>query len=1350
MARRMQHHWHSSCQDVGSQSTMNLQTPTSDNLIPTRKLSLGSLTSQGSNIPQHTSRRLSALSLQNTADERSNSCMSRNHDYHSRNSNILNSKFGVQGRKDSHDNFMLSLYRQDYLSDTDESTRNQTRKDYFATGRRSLSLLDSKDRDFFGMSTHRDSSASDCDVYGRHRKPLSMDRVLPPLPCSAGSHGRRREAGRSSSSARQRSTNVGGGPYEDDLNGSGHNSNRSTIPEETAYDRPHHSSSLPSVTRTKEKKCFSTCAGKMNTELKTSSNSKVDSLCNASVNPKSISSYLALPSQLNISKLGSMNNSSSVLGSMPDVRSKYQDRSLRKSNSNATSSSEYKGRSQIPSLIHFRSPSVSCEVEKQKKVNVEEGTDPASKPRSTMSCSTPDRSVLSKFFRQSCGEKDRGQQVQPADEEKDAAKKKRRISRFLRPDFFDTPREESIYAKEKDANKAENETKWKLRNNIQRLPAEKNGSLSQGQAVIKTGSSSSHNEERLETNLITACSDSINTDKGNINPKNSESETKQMEEKSGEQIKSVNEKEEKSKCMIDAKKTEKSCLKFEKLSNNVNRKSQFLHSIEKKLEKFRSSGDYIPSPSTSGKSRVDKAIRSLREQSLAPRSGDIVTSESHLLKRAVSVSECCTIESTSKNYLPSTNENACSKLKNKVTSVLGLFRNMEVTPVKTCQSSSIQPSLLSRLRRTQSVYAGSHSDSVLLEPDADVSGSPEFKTFPPLCLKKISSNSSVVKKKPIGRDVKIKKGNLETNKSTDPDLQDPGLNTLEHKTTDHSTEVTAENMLDSETVPCNSNTTHDICVLEGSIATKQQESSVPKLLKKGSIKSNTKNTNEGSNQAHSNNDVSPNSDTKIMSVLERGKCSEEQVNMRSVRQGNNKPDRPNSLTGLKGTVAYKGMKVPKAADTPVVKLELPTNTNDDVSLVTQEVASDARAMCIPSKVEKSINHLGKNKNNSVRRESSGHMSCKICTDACNANDLQSCTISGVSPTTDAAFANSLADEYSLKEDEIKFANVKHLSLCLFPAADSSVLSPPHELESSDSRSVCSDFENHEFPHSPVSPAGDDVEESVGDRIRRKSFYSRFNDIKRKHRKSSLSSIGSFPLSYQDPNSVSLSHHPRNFLRKKGHSVDYEPNTSHSVHLPLKSHRSQSLHAQNDYNDRLSSYARRSPVPYTSQHSSYTEGCINSLHAENMPSEINEYVDDFSLTDKNDLWDGSQRATVPVDEAVQTALYAGESVPVLGGSTETLQIPRHFKHNANQDTLPYQPSYSDTMIRDSDSHLSRSTESSAGTAIPKSHLPTIRDRHSSLAPGFASKSCFAVTSPDSAVQLGSVAGESLSLHGKCNR
>jgi hypothetical protein len=1350
MARRIQRHWPSSCQDVGGQSTTSQQTPSSNHLVPTRKLSLGSLTSQDSSIPQHTSRRLSTLSLQNIADERSNSYKSRNHDYHSRNSNLLNSKFGVQGGKDSPDNFTLSLHRHGYLSDTDESTRSRTRKDYLTAGRRSLSLFDSKGRDFLSMSTHRDSSASDCDVYGHHSKPLAMAKDLPPLPFGAGLHGQRREVGRSSSGTRQRSTDVGGNLCENHLNGSSHILNHSTIPEETAYDRPHHSSSLPSITRTKENKCFSSYAEK---ELKTFSNSKVDSSCNASVNPKSISSYSGLPSQVNNSKFDNMDNSSSVLGSMSHFRSKYQDRSLRKSNSNATSSSEYKGRSQIPSLLHFRSPTMSYEVEKQRKVNVEEGTGSVSKPRSTsLSRCTPDRSVLSKFFRQSSGEKDRTQQVQPAGEEKNAAKKKRRISRFLRPDFFDTPREESIYAKEKDASKADEEkNKWKSRKNIERLAALKNGSPSQVQAVIETGSLSSHSEERLETNLVTTFSDSVNADRDNINVKNSKCDRKQMDDKNGEQIKSVKDMEEKSNNVTDTKKTEKSYLAFEKLANNVNRKSQFLHSLEKKLEKFRSSGDCIPSASISGKSRVDKAICSLREQSLAPRSGDIITSESHLLKRAVSVSDCYTVEASSKNCLPAGNENARSKLKNKVTSVLGLFRNLEDTPGKTCQSSPLRPSLLSRLRRTQSVYAGSHSDSVLLEPDAGVSGSSEFKSFPPLCLKKLSPNSSVVKKEPVEKDMKIQMGNVDTNKSTETHSQNPGLNTFEHPI-NRSTELPTENMLGSETVVCNSNTTQEISALEGNFAMRQQESSVPKLLKRGSIKSKTKNIIETSNQAQSNNDVSAHSDTKITSVLEHGKCLEEQIHSMSVTQGGTKPDRPNSLIGLKGTVAYKGMRGPKATDTPVVKLEMTTNLNDDVGLPAQDVASDARAMYIASEAEKCINHLGRNKSNCVRRGSSGHISLNICTDACNADKLESCTMSGVSPTRDAALVKSAEDEDSLNDDEIKFANVKRLNSYLCPAGDSTVLSPPHDLESSDSRSVCSDFENLEFPQLPVSPPGDDVEESVGDRILRKSFYSRFNDVKKKHRKSSLSSVGSFPFSYQDPNSVSLMHHPRKFFRKKDHSLDYVTSTSHSVHLPVKSHRSQSLCAQNDYDDRLASCSIRSPIPYRSQHSSHTEGCISSIHAENMTNEMSGYVDEFRLTDKNDLWDGSQKTSVPVDEAVQTALSVGESVPVLGGSTETPRMPRHFQHNVNSDTLLCQPLYSDTMIRGSDSHLSRSTESCIGTNSPKSHLPTIRDRHLSLASGFATSkgNCVAVTSPDSAVPVGALAGESLPLHGKCNR
>lgn len=64
--------------------------------------------------------------------------------------------------------------------------------------------------------------------------------------------------------------------------------------------------------------------------------------------------------------------------------------------------------------------------------------------------SSPERSLLSKLFR-------------GKEPEVPKAKNQKRISRFLRPDFFDTPREESQYVKEQEAQKAADNERRKSR-----------------------------------------------------------------------------------------------------------------------------------------------------------------------------------------------------------------------------------------------------------------------------------------------------------------------------------------------------------------------------------------------------------------------------------------------------------------------------------------------------------------------------------------------------------------------------------------------------------------------------------------------------------------------------------------------------------------------------------------------------------------------------------------------------------------------------------------------------------------------------------------------------------------------
>ncbi|XP_018577044.1 uncharacterized protein LOC108915487 [Anoplophora glabripennis] len=85
---------------------------------------------------------------------------------------------------------------------------------------------------------------------------------------------------------------------------------------------------------------------------------------------------------------------------------------------------------------------------------------------------------------------------------------------------------------------------------------------------------------------------------------------------------------------------------------------------------------------------------------------------------------------------------------------------------------------------------------------------------------------------------------------------------------------------------------------------------------------------------------------------------------------------------------------------------------------------------------------------------------------------------------------------------------------------STMLSPGEDYLSCDSWSVCSDFHHTNDLTSPVSPNGHvysgDENESVIDRIRRKSFYTRFNEKKRPRRPSATHNYKDLDLSYRSP------------------------------------------------------------------------------------------------------------------------------------------------------------------------------------------------------------------------------------------
>lgn len=85
---------------------------------------------------------------------------------------------------------------------------------------------------------------------------------------------------------------------------------------------------------------------------------------------------------------------------------------------------------------------------------------------------------------------------------------------------------------------------------------------------------------------------------------------------------------------------------------------------------------------------------------------------------------------------------------------------------------------------------------------------------------------------------------------------------------------------------------------------------------------------------------------------------------------------------------------------------------------------------------------------------------------------------------------------------------------------STMLSPGEDYLSCDSWSVCSDFHHTNDLTSPLSPNGHiysgDENESVIDRIRRKSFYTRFNEKKRPRRPSATHNYKDLDLSYRSP------------------------------------------------------------------------------------------------------------------------------------------------------------------------------------------------------------------------------------------
>lgn len=89
---------------------------------------------------------------------------------------------------------------------------------------------------------------------------------------------------------------------------------------------------------------------------------------------------------------------------------------------------------------------------------------------------TPDRSILGKFLSENKSDSNISERksIVIKDVVNEGKKKERRVSRFLRPDFYDTPKEESLYAKQKES-KAEGKVDYEKQNIKLKKKKEKDG-----------------------------------------------------------------------------------------------------------------------------------------------------------------------------------------------------------------------------------------------------------------------------------------------------------------------------------------------------------------------------------------------------------------------------------------------------------------------------------------------------------------------------------------------------------------------------------------------------------------------------------------------------------------------------------------------------------------------------------------------------------------------------------------------------------------------------------------------------------------------------------------------------------
>lgn len=289
-----------------------------------------------------------------------------------------------------------------------------------------------------------------------------------------------------------------------------------------------------------------------------------------------------------------------------------------------------------------------------------------------------ERSILSKLFRGT------GKEAEPKDGSR-SQKPKRRISRFLRPDFFDTPREESRYVKEKEAQRAAENERRKSR--FMRRKNE-SGERKEDEKICKQLKNEINALQKDKLGSAASAASSFSSSSPSSSPSSF------LEDK-------------------------------ERAKVERGSKSGFLHSLEKKLEKLRSNDETTTTTTTSGgsiSSDLAKA-RGLREYSAPPVECPPAESSLPEVKRTLSV------EALSRRGGPSKEDckrNVPSK-ERRVTSVLGLFK----TTTDIAKRSANNAANVSKLKRSPPKCVKSVVEPSLEEDVAATSKIPTTKVIKP-------------------------------------------------------------------------------------------------------------------------------------------------------------------------------------------------------------------------------------------------------------------------------------------------------------------------------------------------------------------------------------------------------------------------------------------------------------------------------------------------------------------------------------------------------------------------------------------------------------------------------------------